>query len=174
VGITSGSRAAAADVLAIVGASSGKQLVRLVQQSSQSLANDTDVAITFGAGSEDIDTAGWHDVATNTSRITPLTAGYLRLTGTVWWAADTDDVSIYASIGKNGTVVQRSRIVLPSTATASVTRSVTVTLMQQCNGSTDYFELFGRQVQAATGTLSTNVAAGGVSSVFEAEFLRPL
>lgn len=173
-GVASGSRAASVDVLAIVGASSGKQLARLVQQSSQSVSSDVDTAITFGASSEEIDTAGWHDVATNTSRITPLTAGYIRFTGTVWWAADTDDISIYASIGKNGTVVQRSRLVLPSTATSSLARSVSVTCVQQANGSTDYFELFGRQLQAAAGTLSTNVAVGGFSSVLEAEYLRPL
>lgn len=171
---TSGSRLTAADLAAIQAASSLRYLVRLVQQSSQSMASDTDTAITFGASSEEIDTAGWHDTGTNTSRITPLTPGYIRFTGTVWFAADTDDISIYASIGKNGTIVQRNRIVLPSTATASSFRSVPVTCIQQCNGSTDYIELFGRQLQAAAGALSTNVAAGGFSSTLEAEYLRPL
>lgn len=168
----SGKRANAAEINAIVTSSSGRPMIRLVQQSSQTLNSDVDTAITFGAGSEDFDLSGWHDVATNTSRITPTTAGYVRLYGTVWFAADTDDISIYASIGKNGTIVQRNRIVLPSTATASAFRSVAVTCAQACNGTTDYFELFGRQLQASAATLGTNVAAGGFSSTFEADFQR--
>lgn len=169
-----GSRAASVDVVAIQTASSTKALVRLVQQLAQTINSDVDTAITFGASSEEIDTAGWHDVATNTSRITPTIAGTIRFTGSVWWAADTDDVSVYASIGKNGTLVQRNRIVLPSTATASMGRSVTVTCLQQCNGTTDYFELFGRQLQATPATLATVVAAAGFACTFEAEYLRAL
>lgn len=170
----SGSRAASVDVLAIQAASSTKALVRLVQQTAQTISSDTDTAITFGAGSEEMDTAGWHDVSTNTSRITPTVPGYIRLNGIVWWAADTDDISIYAGIGKNGTVVMRNRTVLPSTATSSLTRSVAVNCLQTCNGSTDYFELFGRQLQAAATTLATNIGAGGFSSIFEVEYLRGL
>jgi hypothetical protein len=169
----SGKRAYAVDVQAIQNSSSSKPLVRLVQQTAQTLASDTDTAITFGTSSEEIDTAGWHDVATNTSRITPTVAGIVRLTGTVWYVADTDITNYYASIGKNGTMVQRTRIVLPSTALpASVTRSASVTCMQVCNGSTDYFELFGRQLQAAAGSLNTQTGAG-IASTFELEFLRP-
>lgn len=170
--VASGKRAGSADVNAIINSSSGRPMVRLVQQATQTLTSDTDTAITFAAGSEDYDLGGWHDVASNTSRITPTAAGYIRLFGTVWFAADTDDISIYASIGKNGTIVQRNRIVLPSTATASAFRSVSVTCGQACNGTTDYFELFGRQLQAAAGSLSTNVAAGGFSSTLEVDFQR--
>jgi len=167
-----GKRAGSADLLAIQNSSSLRPMVRLVQQISQSLSSDVDTAITFTSGSEDYDLAGWHDVATNTSRVTPTVPGYIRLFGTVWFAADTDDISIYASLGKNGTIVQRNRIVLPSTATASAFRSVTVTCGQACNGTTDFFELFGRQLQATPGTLSTNVAAGGFSSTLEVDFQR--
>jgi hypothetical protein len=169
-----GNKAPYSEITSIRQASMDKALVRLVAQSAQSLASDTDVALTFGASSEDYDTAGWHDVGTNTSRITPNIAGYIRLSGTVWLGADTDDISFYASIGKNGTVVQRNRLVLPSTATASAFRSYAVTCVLTANGTTDYFELFGRQLQAAAGSLNTNVAAGGFSSTFEAEYLRPL
>lgn len=172
--VQSGSRAGSVDVQAIQAASSTKALIRLVQQTGQTINSDVDTAITFGASSEEIDTAGWHDVATNTSRITPTLPGYLWLSGTVWWTSDTDVVSIYASIGKNGTIVQRNRIVLPSTATSSVGRSVAVSCLQQANGTGDYFELFGRQLQATPGTLATVVAAGGFACVFEAEFKRAL
>jgi hypothetical protein len=167
-----GKRAGAADVQAITLSSSGRPMVRLVQQATQTLTSDVDTAITFATGSEDFDLGGWHDVATNTSRITPTSAGYIRLYGTVWLAADTDLISIYASIGKNGTIFQRNRLILPSTATASAFRSVTVTASAACNGTTDYFELFGRQLQASAASLSTNVAAGGFSSTFEVDFQR--
>ncbi len=162
------------DLLALAQASSGKPLVRLVQQAAQSIATGTDVAITFGAGCEDIDTRGFHGTATSSSRITPTVAGYYRLTGTVWWAADTDIVSLYAGLGKSGNfLAPRQRIVLPSTTTASASRSVFVTAILSANGSTDYFELLSQQTQAAAGSLST-AAAGSSSSVFECEFLRPL
>lgn len=170
----SGKRAAAADVQAIQNASSAKPLIRLVAQSTQSLSSDVDTAILFGAGSEDFDLSGWHDVATNTSRITPTVGGYVRLTGTVWYAADTDVISLYAGIGKNGTIMQRQRVILPSTATANAFRTVFVTCVQACNGTTDYFELFGRQLQATPATLATVVAAAGFACTFEAEYLRAL
>lgn len=172
----SGARATAGEVQLIRGSSVDKPLVRLIQQSAQALASDTDVAITFGASSEDFDTAGWHDVATNTSRIIPVGVSpcYVRLRGTVWYATDTDVIVYYASVGKNGTIVERTQLDLPSTAlSATRPRSVQVVCEQACNGSTDYFELFGRQLQSAAGSLNTNVAAGGFSSTFSLEYLRP-
>jgi hypothetical protein len=174
VAVFAGDPISAADINAIINATTGKPLVRLTQQSAQALASDTDVAITFGASSEDVDTHGFHDTGTNTSRITPTVAGWYRLSGTVWLAADTDVISFYASIGKNGTVVTRNRNAWPSTATvAGLTRSYAVTALQQANGSTDYFELFGRQLQAAAASLNTNVA-GAFSSTFECVYERPL
>jgi hypothetical protein len=172
--VFTGDKTFASVINAIIAGSTGKPLVRLIQQAAQTLASDTDIALTFGAASEDIDTHGFHDTSTNNSRITPSIAGYYRLTGTVWWAADADVISYYASVGKNGTIVQRNRLVLPSTALASpLTRSVTITAIQQCNGTTDYFELYGRQLQAAAASLATSVA-GQFASVFECEFLRSL
>lgn len=161
------------DYAALAAASLDRPIVRLVQQAAQSIANTADVAITFAAGSEEIDTHGFHDTATNTSRITPTRPGYYDLRGNVWWAADTDLVSFHSAIGKNGSVTARNRIVLPSTATASASRSHQVVATLQANGSTDYFELIGQQTQAATGSLSTSVA-GSFSSTFECIFLRPL
>ncbi len=162
------------DILALAQASSGSPLVRLVQPAAQSIPSSTDTAITFGAGSEDIDTHGFHDTSTNTSRITPTVAGYYRLTGTVWWAADTDIISIYAGLGKSGNFqAPRQRVVMPATVTASASRSIFVTAVLSANGTTDYFELLSQQTQSAAASLST-AAAGSSSSVFECEFLRPL
>lgn len=161
------------DYTALATASVSKPLVRLVQQTAQSIASNTDVAVTFGASSEDTDTNGFHDTGTNTSRITPTVAGYYRLTGMVTYAADTDLVDYYAVLAKNGTAVQRARTILASTATTSTSRTISVTGILQANGSTDYFELMARQLQAAAASLNTN-APGTTSPVFEAEFLRPL
>lgn len=164
-----------ADYTALAAASINKPLVRLIQQSAQSLASNTDVAITFGASSEDVDTHGFHDTSTNTSRITPTVGGWYRLTGTVAYAADTDLVDYYASFGKNGSIITpRVRTILASTATTSTGRAIQVVVMQQANGSTDYFELFGRQLQAAAASLNTNAGATTLASVFECEYLRPL
>lgn len=163
-----------ADILALVQASSGKPLVRLVQQAAQSIASATDVAITFGAGSEDVDTHGFHDTSTNTTRVTPTVPGWYRLNGTVWMAADTDVINLIVGFGRNGSqMAPKNRLVLQSTATASIPRSFNATAMLSANGTTDYFELYVAQQQAAAAALNT-LASGSTSSVFEVEYLRPL
>jgi hypothetical protein len=136
--------------------------------------SDTDTAIQFGPGSEDIDTHGWHDTSANTSRITPNQPGYFGLTGVVFWAADTDLISWQTMIGKNASIQPpRVRDILPATATSSLTRGIQVTARLQANGTGDYFELFGRQLQNSPGALNTLIGSSLVS-VFELEFLRPL
>ncbi|GAA0494702.1 hypothetical protein Ade02nite_19870 [Paractinoplanes deccanensis] len=163
-----------ADLLALQAATTQRPLVRLQQMAAQSLASNTATAITFGASSEEIDTHGFHDTASNTSRITPTLAGYYRFTGTVWYAADTDVISYFAMLAKNGSIfAPRNEIVLPSTATSSLPRSANVTAIQAANGTSDYFELLGQQLQAAAGSLNTNIG-GSLSSLFECEYLRPL
>ncbi len=165
-----------ADYLALYSGSLGKPIVKLVQQATQSLPSNTVTALTFGAGSEVVDTHGFHDVSTNTSRITPTIPGWYRWIGTVAYATDTDVIEWYANIGKNGsTVIPQNKTVLPSTATATSPRSIQVSVMEQANGSTDYFELRGQQLQAAAASLGTN--ANGVVTLapcFECEFIRPL
>jgi hypothetical protein len=160
------------DLQAIINGSTQKPLCRLVQQVAQPLTSGTDATITFGTGSEEIDTHGLHDVTTNTTRITPTLAGYYRLTGTVYLAASTTVTSYWSNIAKNGSIQSpRSRMVLPATATTSFSRSLTVSLMLQANGSSDYFELIGQQTSGAV--LNTAVGAG-TASVLECEFLRGL
>jgi hypothetical protein len=158
-----------ADLLAYASSSTAKPLVRVVQQTVQSIANSTTVALTFGAGSEEIDTDGWHDTSVNTSRITPLKAGYVRLTGTVFFPTTTTITVLRACIGKNGTILSPYKAEKPSTTSQVV--SAQISMLQQCNGSTDYFELFALQSSGAAVNTSTGA---GVSSVLELEFLRPL
>lgn len=154
----------------------GKPIVKLVQQATQSLPSNTATALQFGAGSEVVDSHGWHDVVTNNTRITPNIPGWYRWVGTVAYGADTDLIDYYALIAKNGNaVIPQNRMLLPSTAVTSTARSLQVVVMEQANGAGDYFELMGRQVQSAAASLGTN--ANGVvtlAPVFECEFIRPL
>jgi|ERR1700754_10862 len=142
-------------------------VVRLTQQAAQSLANAANGAITFGAGSEDIDTHGFHDTTTNTSRITPTKAGRYRVKGTVALSAQ-NTVSLFAVfIGKNGTSVQpfsRSKPGVVSTSTLSHDAEAIVEL----NGTTDYVEVYANQTSG--GALNTQ-ASGGVNSTLELEYI---
>lgn len=161
-----------ADVGTIADATTGKALVRLVQQVSQSLLHNTDTPILFAAGSEEFDTHNFHNTGANTSRITPTKAGYYRITGTVIITANTSLILLVATIAINGTVVPPR--VRQKTDTASNSAAATqVTVTQPCNGTTDYIELFGLQQNNGSTALSTNVG-GSFASVLEVEYLRPL
>jgi hypothetical protein len=173
--VASGDPINATDVTTLEDYTIRRPIVRLIQQVAQSVASNTDTAVTFGAGSEDIDTHGYHDTAVNTSRITPLLAGYYQLQGVVSWAGDTDIIRHDAVFAKNGSVVApRNRFVTDSTATAASARmTYPVVAILTANGSTDYFELICNQLQAVAGALNT-VVAGSSTSIFECLYLRPL
>lgn len=164
--VVAGAPTASADFAALVAQTAGKPLVRLVASAAQSLATSTLTAITF-TGSEDIDTHGFHNPASNTSRITPTIAGYYRLYGVVVFFTTTATLEAY--IAKNGTAVaggQREAAV----ATGAV-RGLTASSILSANGSTDYFEIQGWQNSG--GALLTNLS-GRITSMFECEFIRPL
>lgn len=161
-----------ADVDAIAGNTSGRPLVRLVQQVAQSLPHNTDTEILFASGSEEIDTHNFHSTASNTSRITPTKAGHYRFTGTVIIPANTTLILLVATIAKNGTPVA-PRVRQKASTNSNSAGSTQVSAIQACNGSGDYFELLG--LQQNTGSTALNTSAGlSFSSVFEAEYLRPL
>lgn len=153
------------DILAEdLNAISQKPVVRLIQAAAQSLANASNVAVTFAAGSEDIDTDGFHDTTTNTSRITPTVAGYYRLTGTLWMSAATfNDVSLQVSIGKNGSVTAPTKRLRYQSAT-STARCISVEAVLQADGISDYFELIGNQ---STGGALNTQTGGSTASVLE-------
>lgn len=141
--------------------------VRLVQQALQSIPNVTATALTFGAGSEDIDTHNFHDTATNPSRITPTVAGDYQVTITVSFASNTA-TQLYAVVGKNGTPVQPLERQTPAATAAAKTVAAQATV--SCNGTTDYLEGLGSQNSG--GALNTQVG-GGINSVLEAIYLGP-
>ena len=172
--VLAGAKFLIGDWLGLKAATIEKPIVKLIQQSAQSVPSDTDTEILFGPGSEDTDTHGYHDTRTLTHRITPQLAGYYRLTGGVFWGSDTDLISWYSAIAKNGSVqAPRVRDVLPATATANLTRGLQVSTILQANGTSDYFSLVGRQLQNTPGALNTLVGSSLVSCL-ECEFLRPL
>lgn len=147
-------------------ASADKPLVRLVQTAAQALADATQVAVTFT--SEEIDTHGFHDSGTNTSRITPTVAGYYRFSGTAFFEAQSTPVVSDVNIRKNGAtnIAPAGRYL-----GAGQTFALACTAIVSMNGTTDYVELVARQ--DSVGADNTNVSLQ-FSSVFECEYLRPL
>jgi TPP-dependent 2-oxoacid decarboxylase len=143
-----------------------RPMVRLVQQSAQAIAT-TDTALTFGAGSEDYDTNGWHDETTNNTRITVDRDGFVRLTGTLFMSASSAITTLSATISKNGTV-QAPRVRHRPDATA-LSMSVQVTATLECAAG-DYFELIGVLSLSAGTTINSNVG-GSFASAFECEFI---
>jgi len=155
----------------ITQASSGKPLVRLIQQVAQSIPSGISTAITFGAGSEDIDTNGWHDTVTNNTRVTPTVAGYYRVTGgyvttTSSFAAAN---SIDCAVAKNG--VSAASGERQGGATTNTQLMCIAGAILSANGTTDYFECMANQV---TGVAINTHIAQRLSSFLEVEFLRPL
>jgi hypothetical protein len=142
-------------------------LVRLVAQATQSIA--AAVAVQFGTGSEEVDTHGFHDTATNNSRITPTVAGWYRLTATVNMqsAAYSQILMVFRKNAANVAPLVPFR----PDAAAAAAGGVQLTATVSANGSGDYFEIVTQSTPAGT----TAFASGGVqTSVFECEFIRPL
>lgn len=161
-----GGLTASADISGLALLTTGRPLVRLIASGTQSIPTGTSTAITF-TGSEDIDTHNYHNPASNTSRITPLIAGYYQLSG--FFVITTTTAQCEAYIGKNGSgVAGGSR---EGVITTGAARGYFATAMLQANGSSDYFELMG--LQSSGSSVSTN-QSGRISCTFEMEFLRPL
>jgi hypothetical protein len=142
--------------------------VRLIQTVAQSIADaGADAALTFTAGSTDIDTHAFHSETVNTSRITPSVEGVYRFTATYVSAAPTTAVTMGIVIGKNGTA-QAPRTRAGWNATVAQ-RTVSVTAILSANGTTDYFEAL--VFQDSSGAVSTTVGSS-FASTFECELLR--
>jgi hypothetical protein len=121
------------------------------------------VALTWDL--EDVDTHGWHSTVTNTSRITPTVAGWIRFTATIHFAANATGRR-GVGIRVNGVTINYG-VIVPGSAAG--TQGVTVTRTLPANGTTDYFEAFA--FQDSGGALN---ALDGSSTVFEAEYRRPI
>jgi hypothetical protein len=170
--VAAGDPVESADVTTIEDYTSGRPLVRLIAQSAQSITDNTNTAITFGASSEDIDTHGYHDTASNTSRITPTNgvAAYWRVTALAWMASNSTTTDLFVGIYKNGGIHTINRVKPDNTV--SDAPSVQVTAIVALNGTTDYVEMYVNNDDS--GGSARNTATGsGTNCVLEAEFLRP-
>lgn len=145
-----------------------RPMCRLVQQAAQSIPNATATALTFGASSEEFDytPAPFHDTSTNNQRITPTVAGWYRFQGSYFTAGMTTPTARTAILRKNGTTNIAPG---PRDAGATITSSIEVGALIQCNGTTDYVELVVQQ--NSSGAVNTNVASQQ-SSVFECWLVR--
>lgn len=143
-------------------------LIRLVQQSAQAIASGGQSALTFGAGSHDITTGtgnAWHSTSVNTSRVTPTLAGVYDVRGLVSMAIASGGnyTQVAASIFKNGTRINAPVIQRPDPGTPTVTAQVSAYV--QLNGTTDYVEVVGAQVNSGGTNQNTNAGAGFLSTL---------
>jgi hypothetical protein len=148
-------------------ASAGKPIGRIVASGTTALADNTQVAVPFSAA-DVIDTHGQHDPTTNNTRVTPNVEGYYRFDGTAFIDGLSTGVSFDASFRLNGStnLAPGGRQI----GSAQVT-SVSTTVIQSMNGSTDHVELMARQDSAGADATAQSVQ---FSSVIQWEFLRPL
>lgn len=153
---------------------------KLVAQSAQSMADATAAALVFGAGSEEIDTHSFHDETTNNTRITPTVAGVYWFDGEFFIAQMTQTGSAASALDfnfrKNGstTITPGSRhsigiITANPTSYTWPAHSQNTGTYIECNGTTDYVEMMGRQ--DSNGAVNTNLSSQ-FSSVFQCHFVR--
>jgi hypothetical protein len=149
-----------------------KPLVRLIQQSAQSLPSATNTALTFGTSSEDIDTHGFHSTSSNTSRVTPTVAGYYRCRAHLHMASGANNLTqLVVGIGKNGTRVDPHTVYRPDPSTAAT--GAASEAIVSCNGSTDYIEAIVNQQNSGSTSRDTG-SATPFRSTLEVEYIRPL
>jgi hypothetical protein len=155
-----------ADFTTIDQAGAGKPIGRLVQAGAQNILTGSGLTgIIFSA--EEIDTHNFHSTAVNNTRVTPTVAGYYRVDGTVFYAANT--VANEAVIRKNG-----SSAIPPAARGVPVTGSSvswSTSVLIEIDGAGDYFELCTRH--GSGGTLAT-VVSSQFASVLEWEYVRGL
>ena len=105
------------------------------QSSTQSIANLTEVKITFNV--EEFDLTGDYDNTTN-YRFTPSVEGYYQLNGKV--SVDSTNDIMIIKLNKNGTEFKRG--VTTRDADTAGERGATVSSLVYANGTTDYFEIY--------------------------------
>jgi hypothetical protein len=130
---------------------------------TQSLANNTETAITFD--SEEFDTDGFHDNSVNNTRITIPAGkgGYYNIVAQVTFQANSSGSNRNASIFKNGTrIAQVSMNQQGNAAYAIPTLNKIVSAV-----ATDYFEIKAEQNSGG----AVNVRDGGIETFFQATLI---
>ena len=147
---------AAVDEVAASGGGSGTaQAAKVTQSSAQTISAATTTALAFNT--EDEDTDGFHDNATNNTRLTvPAGLGGLYLVGAVWGvnSALGDGKRITLHIAKNGTTITGSPVESNAASTSERVNVTTTTIIRLA--ATDYIEAMAWQ--GATASRDTDTA----------------
>jgi hypothetical protein len=155
----------AADVNEAYDDAGNKQIGRALASGTQSFTHNITSAVALGA--EDYDTANYHDIVTNNSRITPTKSGYYRFNGTVIFGARTDYQVTDAWFRKNG-----ATNIPPGGRRSSTTGQVNsfqaahadVTIFMDATAF-DYIEFVAVQTNVAAAAQVTAFAAQHISTV---------
>lgn len=156
-----GSKIYADELLSLV----DRRICRLRQNAIQALADTVLTAISFGAGSEEIDTHGMHNESTNPTRVTIDKAGYYECKGAVFFESQTTPVMSSALIRINGAT---------GLAPAGRVAGQSSTFSAHCFGTFladvgDYVELVGVQDSAGADNTASSLY---FSSALEVIYLR--
>lgn len=148
-----------------------RPLVRLEQKTAQTGLATGDHVLTFGTGSEAVDTHSFHSESVNTSRVTPDKPGWYRVDVKPIMAFSTTISYISSFVRKNGAVYERTGNLKPTTSNAVNTGGPRLSSMVPANGSSDYFEV-GVSFTASANQATNDTA--GSQSVMQVEYLGPL
>jgi hypothetical protein len=107
----------------------------------------TPTKITLGNVSPDTN----NNFSTANSRFTPTVAGYYQIIGSINVGAGLLSATVY--IGKNGSTL------IPGTAIQGLTFESTGSVILQCNGSTDFIELFATHNSGSNGSITGRLNA---------------
>lgn len=152
----------------LVAKSSEKPVCRLVQQTTQSIPDNTNTALSFGTSSEEIDTHNFHSEITNNTRIIPNIPGVYTFRGAYFCGAQTSPNNNEVFVRKNGTT---GLAAAGRSSGSTISNVIATSGSVSMNGTTDYVELIAKQDSA--GAVSTNVSLH-FSSAFELVWERDL
>ncbi len=150
-------------------------MCHLVQQVAQSgWTTSTPTAVTFGSGSEVIDTDALHDTSTNTSRVViGKKLGWWEVSGVYCPAgANTATTLVRSMIYKNGNLIAGAFAGIPQSSITAFVAVPTPVILVEATSVTDYVELMGFQT-AGSGTIGTAGINIYVASSITAVWQRP-
>lgn len=162
-----GSLAAAVDTKMLANAKI--PICQLKLPANQSIPNDVNTIVNFGAGSENIDTHGFHSTSANTERITPTVPGYYLMQVHVSWATSSLNIRKVFPAKNNGSDIGAMMVGDLSQLSFGAQR------IYAFNGTTDYASLIvyqnaGVALAIAGGTLANM----NNRTMMELIYLRPL
>jgi hypothetical protein len=135
----------------------------------QALTSAAWTALTLDAESTDI--PGWHDNATNPSRITPNVHCRCRVSGGVAFAGNVLGNRRGACVGLNGALLLGTAQMVPNSGAAVNLAVASVETVVDFNGTTDYVEVFGF-VEGGAGI--TSVVSSPLTSTLVVELIQLL